>query len=814
MNIYSLIPIVAFFFNGFVCTFIFAQKKDSPINRAFLFYGGVLAYWIFIVFLLRIPIPSDLIFPLMKSASISWLSITFLYLNFVYVFLDKKKDLIYFVFLGIVVLSIFISLTTNQVLSGFEYVNWGVNKKIGSLFLPAIFFSVSLPAFYSLYLIFMAMRVAKDFNMKHSLPLLFTGSLLTLLIGITSNIIIPLFFGLKHFVEFAESSTVIQSIFIFRAVVKYKLFGIGVDELGQELFANMMDAVVILDKEGRVLQVNAYAEKLFGLSLANKSQVVNINNIFNNYEINQDFTDHETSYISNGEKKILSLSQMAIIHKDIELGRILIARDITERKRSEEALRESEEKYRWLFENVPDGIYLSIPDGKLVDANETLVRMLGYNSKEELLAADIANELYLNPSERTFWIQKLEVNGKLHNIELYLKRKDGSPLIVRERAHLLADKRGILYYEGTLTDITGLKEAEKAQRSSEIRFHSVWENSVEGMRLTDKNGNIIAVNEAFCKMIEMKAQDIVEQPLTVTYRENKNKESMLRNYRARFKERSIQAHLEQKLILPSGKSVYLDGSHTFVDIENGNALLLSVFRDVTEFKTVENKLRISREELRALSANLQSAREEERTHIAREIHDELGQVLTAVKMDISLLSDSISDSKNAESRNIVLELKSIDRLIDDLINKVRNIATELRPDVLDHLGLVSAIDWQINEFMKRNKIKCTFHYTVKHVDLSNEQTTAIFRILQEALTNIVRHSSATEVNVDLIKGENYLILQVKDNGIGISQEQLNNIKSIGVIGMRERTLILGGEIAIEGNSEDGTTVILKVPLKN
>ena len=192
MNIYSLIPIVAFFFNGFVCTFIFAQKKDSPINRAFLFYGGVLAYWIFIVFLLRIPIPSDLIFPLMKSASISWLSITFLYLNFVYVFLDKKKDLIYFVFLGIVVLSIFISLTTNQVLSGFEYVNWGVNKKIGSLFLPAIFFSVSLPAFYSLYLIFMAMRVAKDFNMKHSLPLLFTGSLLTLLIGITSNIIIEL----------------------------------------------------------------------------------------------------------------------------------------------------------------------------------------------------------------------------------------------------------------------------------------------------------------------------------------------------------------------------------------------------------------------------------------------------------------------------------------------------------------------------------------------------------------------------------------------------------------------------------------------
>ncbi|MEW6195811.1 MAG: PAS domain-containing protein [Bacteroidota bacterium] len=228
----------------------------------------------------------------------------------------------------------------------------------------------------------------------------------------------------------------------------------------------MKDAVLILDKEGKILQSNTYADKLFNLKHIDQENGINVNSLFNNYEINRDidFSDLETDYVSDGVKKVLSLSQFGIIHKGIELGKILIARDITARKKAEEALRESEAKFRWLFENVPDGIYLGTPDGKLVNVNDTLVQMFGYKSKEELLSADIANELYVNPSERAFWINKLEANGKLDSIELHLKRKDGTPLVVRENAHLLADEHGTLFYEGTLTDITKLKEAEKALR--------------------------------------------------------------------------------------------------------------------------------------------------------------------------------------------------------------------------------------------------------------------------------------------------------------------------------------------------------------
>lgn len=940
MNAYSIIPIVALLFNGAVWSYIFINRKERPVNNSFLLYSTNLTLWIIIEIILRQPLPAEYIMPLIKINSIMSLTPTFWFLNFTYTFIGRKKDLVYYISSTSVFTTVLISLTTNLILA--DYINpvWGYDRIAGVLYFPAIIVAIILPAIYSVYFIVIKIKTTSDYTYKKSLTLILIGSLISLFLGLVSNVIIPHVFNNHDLVQVGESTTVVQSYFILIAVIKYRLFTLGIEDIAHDLFASMKEAVLILNKEGKILQLNAYAERLFGSNLANKADVVNVNNFFNSNEINQDFTDYETDYISKGEKKILSLSQMRIVHKDVELGRILIARDITERKRAEEALRESEAKFRWLFENVPDGIYLSTPDGKLVDVNETLVRMLGYNSKEELLAAGIVNELYLNPSERKFWIQKLEVNGKLHGIELYLKRKDGSPLTVRENAHLLADKHGMLYYEGTLTDITKLKEAEKALRSSEIRFRSVWENSAEGMRLTDKNGIIVAVNEAFCKLVEMKTQDIVEQPLTVTYSGEKNKESMLRNYQMRFYERNFPAHLEQKLILPSGKTVYLDGTNTFVDIEFGNALLLSVFRDVTErklneqalkknklmmnhaeeiahlgswewdletdnlncsselyqiyglqpenfegkfesilklvrpddsnkilaninharqshepfehyeriirpdgetrilytkgivlddsegyaktiygscldvteVKRVENALINSREKLRALSASLETAREEERSYIARELHDELGQVLTAIKMDLTLMQDDLRVNLNLSKEEITKQLVLIEKMVDRLINTVRNIATELRPDVLDHLGLIAALEWQAKEFEKRYKVSCVFNSNIKKVELGKEKATAVFRIFQESLTNVARHSGASQVMAKIQLLGDKLLLEVEDNGKGISREQLFNITSIGIIGMKERAKFIGGKVFIEGSEGGGTKVFLEVPL--
>ena len=940
MNTYSIIPIVALLFNGAVWSYIFINRKERPVNNSFLLYSTNLTLWIIIEIILRQPLSAEYIMPLIKIKSIMSLASTFWFLNFTYTFVGRKKDLVYYISSTSVFTTILISLTTNLILAGYIKTDWGYDRIQGVLYFPAIIAAIILPAVYSVYLIVIKIRTTSDYIYKKSLTLILIGSLISLVLGLVSNVIIPHVFNIHDIVTVGESATVVQSYFILIAVIKYRLFTLGVEDIAHDLFASMKEAVLILDKEGKMLQLNASAERLLRSSLATNEEAININNLFDNYEINKDFTDYEVDYISDGEKKILSLSQMGIVHKDVELGRFLIARDITERKRAEEALRESEAKFRWLFENVPDGIYLSTPDDKLVNVNETLVQMLGYNSKEELLAADIVNELYLNPSERTLWIQKLEVSGKLRSIELHLKRKDGSPLTVRENAHLLVDKRGMLYYEGTLTDITKLKEAEKALRSSEIRFRSVWKNSAEGMRLTDKKGIIIAVNYAFCKLVEMKAQDLIEQPLLVTYRGEKNRESMLRNYQTRFKEKSFPTKLEQKLILPSGKTVYLDGTYTFFENEFGHALLLSVFRDVTnrklneqmlkknklmmnqaeeiahlgswewdletdklncsselyqiyglqpenfdgkfesilklvhpedsnkilaninhareshepfehyeriirpdgetrilytkgivlddsegyaktiygsclditEFKRVENALINSREKLRALSASLETAREEERSYIARELHDELGQVLTAIKMDLTLMQDDLQVNPKLSKEEITEQLIQIEKMADRLIITVRNIATELRPDILDHLGLIAALEWHAKEFEKRYKVRCVFNSNLQKIDLGKDKATAVFRIFQETLTNVARHSGASQVTAKVQLLEDKLLLEVEDNGKGISKEQLFNITSIGIIGMKERAKFIGGRVFIEGREGGGTKVFFEVPL--
>ncbi|MEW6702766.1 MAG: PAS domain S-box protein, partial [Bacteroidota bacterium] len=796
-----------------------------------------------------------------------------------------------------------------------------------------------MPAIYSVYLIIKKIRTTSDYIYKKSLLLILTGSLISLILGLISNVIIPHIFNNHNLVQVGESTTVVQSYFILIAVIKYRLFTPDVKDIAHALFDNMRAAVFILNREGEITLMNTYAEELFGFNVTTNSQI-KIADLFSDYNLKDNFTDVETSYLSNNELKTLSLSQTGILYDDFESGKILIARDITENKQAEEALRESEEKFRWLFENVPDGIYLSSQTGKLINANNTLVQMLGYDSKEQLLNADIAKELYLNPAERTLWIKELEATKKLRGIELHLKRKDGSLLIVRENAHLLVDKNGVTYYEGTLTDVTELKEVEKAMRSSEIHFRSVWENSAEGMRLTDKSGFIIAVNEAFCKMVEMSAEKIVGQPITITYAGKKDKEIMLQNYVERFKERSFPSHIEQRLVLSSGKTKYLEGTHTFVDIENSHSLLLSVFRDVTkkkiyeellnktklmmnhaeeiahlgswewdqetnqvscspefyrihgiepenfdgkfdsiiklvhtddsskilttinsarksrgpfeyferiirpdgetrilftkgivltdlegsvktiygssldvtEFKKVENALINSRERLRALSASLEAAREEERAHVAREIHDELGQVLTAIKMDLVLMREEIKIRTDFSKGEISEQLVQIEKMVDRLIITVKHLATELRPDVLDHLGLIAALEWQAKEFEKRYKIKCLFTSNVRKVELEKEKATAIFRIFQETLTNIARHSGASNVSAKLQLTENKLFLEVDDNGKGITKEQVLDVSSIGITGMKERAKFIGGKVFVDGSPGNGTKVLLEVPV--
>jgi signal transduction histidine kinase len=254
---------------------------------------------------------------------------------------------------------------------------------------------------------------------------------------------------------------------------------------------------------------------------------------------------------------------------------------------------------------------------------------------------------------------------------------------------------------------------------------------------------------------------------------------------------------------------------------------------LSPFEMTYRAFREANTKLRLLSEHLRSVREEERTRIARDIHDELGQALTCLKMDVSWLSNRLSvdrspqDSKAADPSPsqrhggaepdrkgpLLKKTQKMLKLIGETIRTVRRISADLRPAVLDDLGLAAAIEWQSQDFQTRTGIKCRLTLPSQNILLDQGRSTAIFRIFQETLTNVARHSNATLVMIALKRKANSLILEVKDNGHGIAESKIADVKSLGLLGMRERAAFWGGEVVIRGIRGKGTTVTVRIPIQ-
>jgi signal transduction histidine kinase len=242
----------------------------------------------------------------------------------------------------------------------------------------------------------------------------------------------------------------------------------------------------------------------------------------------------------------------------------------------------------------------------------------------------------------------------------------------------------------------------------------------------------------------------------------------------------------------------------FVGLHDMNRMLSA---ELAERALTEQRLRSSEENLRALAAHLQSVREEERIHIAREIHDELGQALTGLKFDINALAKggTTDDAPIADKKQHLCQQ------IDRIINSVRRIASGLRPEVLDEIGLAAAIEWQAREFQRRTGIRCLVEIAPGFSDPDKERSTALFRIFQELLTNVARHAGATRVSVHLTDEAGTLSLKVEDNGRGIQEREIESPRSLGFLGLRERVLAFGGAIHVQGQDGKGTTVSVSIP---
>lgn len=355
-------------------------------------------------------------------------------------------------------------------------------------------------------------------------------------------------------------------------------------------------------------------------------------------------------------------------------------------------------------------------------------------------------------------------------------------------------------------DITEQVESQKRLEELEALEASILEampHAVVGLR----NRRIIFANNGVERVFGWKAEEIIGKSTRILYRSDDDYEEVAKYiYDMLAKEPAV------RLEFPCQRKDGTDIDCAISAARIGEALIekniVVIFEDITERKREKDELEKSREELRKLTAHLESVREKERSLIARELHDEIGQLLTAMNTETVLLARRLPPG-NEELENRVA---SISRLIDMTMQSLKRIYMSLRPGMLDHLGLASSVLWQAEDFSRRTGISCQVEVKPEHLSLSPELSTALFRIFQETLTNIARHADATQVRGCLYLKDGRVYLTVKDNGRGIREEEKCKPHSFGLLGIRERVTSFGGTLEIKGKRGMGTEIKVTLPL--
>ncbi|HXW12891.1 MAG TPA: PAS domain S-box protein [Terriglobia bacterium] len=344
-------------------------------------------------------------------------------------------------------------------------------------------------------------------------------------------------------------------------------------------------------------------------------------------------------------------------------------------------------------------------------------------------------------------------------------------------------------------------------RESEERFRATFENAGVGMALVDLQRHPLKTNPALRQMLGYSEEELTGMAFT-EFTHPDERELDWKLYGELLAGKREKYEIEKRYLKKGGGVVWGLLVVSLVKDQEGRPMYaIGMIEDISKRKWAEEERQRSLEQLRALAARLQSIREEERKSVAREIHDQLGQALTAIKIELCSLVRELPAGEKPPSK----KPSSILTLVDESIRAVRRISTELRPGMLDDLGLVATIEWAGEEFESRTGTQCQLDLPKDDIAVDPERATAIFRIFQETLTNVARHAEASTVKVRLAKENGDLTLEVRDNGKGISEDKLSGGGSFGILGMRERAILLGGELTIQGLPGNGTTVRVRIP---
>ena len=355
------------------------------------------------------------------------------------------------------------------------------------------------------------------------------------------------------------------------------------------------------------------------------------------------------------------------------------------------------------------------------------------------------------------------------------------------------------------------KRSEAAIKDSEEVRRLIMNAALDAIICIDTEGVITIWNSQAENMFGWKENEIVGKYLTETiipehYREAHKKG--FRHYLQTGEGPVLNKVIEISALHRWGKEFPIELAIVPIK-KSGDEFFCAFIRDITFRKKADEKLQHSYEEIRRLASHLQDIREEERLIISREIHDQLGQQLTVMKMDISWLKKRLNLTASETSQE---KLDELNLMVDETIKTVRKIAADLRPSLLDDLGLGAAIEWHLNEFEKRAGITVQYSGLNEEVSLSIASKTGLFRIIQESLTNVARYAQAKKLIVNLEKGDDHLLLTIQDDGVGFDQEKIAAKKTFGIVGMRERAAMMGGNYDIIGLPGKGTTTIVNVPI--
>lgn len=590
------------------------------------------------------------------------------------------------------------------------------------------------------------------------------------------------------------------------------------------ILRDVTDAIIVKNLQGVINYWNNAAVRMFGytaeemigssisrLLTANSDDLELFESVKTRLLQEGSFTEIFSLFKADGSTIAVEVKQSLMRNEHGQPTNIIcLSRDISHRIEAERHLKESEANLQAIFQSTSQSFMLMDSEYRILTFNKNGYELIRKLYGKELRVGGKLTEFFLPGRAEIFndYIQKVKAGEVVRFEQKYDFPNEKEVYLELTFSPVITDGqfRGIILCGEDKTDIITSKHK---LIKSESKYKALVESSMDLIWTIDAEGKICFVNNAVRTMLGYEVEEVIGKHY-ISFVPSEDRERVLTDMRDALSYGVPQLNYPNRALHKEGRVLDLI-THAIIHFEeDGDKLhgyITATSRDITERMKAERSLSEKNTQLKMLSSYLQTIREDERGHIAREIHDELGQQLTGIKMDLSWVYKKLEPSDT----EIKVKLSGLIELVNETVKTIRRISSDLRPPILDSLGLLAAIEWQCQELERRSGISCVLVKNVDDLIIPDEIAMGVFRIIQEAFTNISRHSQATEVGVEVAGSPIRWRITISDNGVGFAKSLRGDIKTLGLIGMQERASMIGGTIRIDSHPGKGTELHLEFP---